>query len=187
MKGMTSRDTVQRAAAMACLNGSIRPARSTFNGNALMPFGRLVQHTPTCFIGHFEEGAKWRDLGWPVTIVELSPRPGDIHWLDADEALAQCKIVFMTGLTLLNDTFEQVIDRTPNATLRVLMGPTVPPSAALLKYGIHVVGGTRVIHFEKLLRYFQYGGTSIKKVPGGTIERFNIVDPKVNLEVSHVA
>lgn len=185
--GMTSRDAVRRAAAMACLNGCIRPAKSMYEGNSIIPFAQMVRNVPTCFIGHFQEAERWRSLGYPVTIVELLPRKGDVHWLDADEQLAQCRIVFITGLTLLNDTFEQVIGRTPNARIRVLLGPTVPPTAALLECGVHVVGGTKVVHFEKLLKYFQYGGTSIKNVPAGVIERFNIVHPGLQLKMQNVA
>jgi hypothetical protein len=151
------------------------------------PFFERMKQEPTCFIGHFEEGAKLRVEGCPVTIVELVPRPGDVHWDDADEPLSRASLVFLTGLTLLNNTFDQVIARTPNARLRILMGPTVPQSAQFLHRGIHVVGGTTIVRPESVLRYFQYGGTSIKRIPKDAITRFNIVSPSVIDEVCHVA
>lgn len=187
LEGMSSPEVVRRAAAMACLNASIRKAPSMFEGNAVGPFSEMVRHEPTCFIGHFLEGAKWRAAGYPVTIVELAPRPGDVHWKDADEPLRRASLVFLTGLTLLNGTFEQVVERTPNARMRIMMGPTVPPSERFFDNGIHIVGGTAVENSELLLRYFQYGGTSVKKVPPGAVSRFNIVHPSVKSEVAHVA
>ena len=185
--GMASREVVRRAAAMACLNGSIRRAKSAFEGNAMGPFSERVARERSCFIGHFSEAALWREAGHPVTIVELAPQPGDIHWKDADAALRDAELVFLTGLTLLNDTFSEVVRRTPNAVTRVLMGPTVPASERFFSFGIHLVGGTIVEDPDLLLRYFQYGGTSIKRVPAGAISRFNIVEKSQRPEVPHVA
>jgi len=136
----------------------------------------LVKTMSSCFIGHFKEGAAWRDQGSPVTIVELEPRPGDVHWDDAGPALADAEIVFITGLTLINGTFQEVVDRTPKAKYRVLMGPTVPPSPVFYDYGIHLIGSTVVADLEKVVRYCQLGGTSIAKTPDGAIRKINITN-----------
>ena len=187
LEGAVSDEVVHRSASAACLNAAVRTGESLFEGNAMTPFSELVKTERSCFIGHFEEGARWREAGYPVSIVELEPRPGDIHWNDADAVLERASLVFLTGLTLLNDTFDQVTARTPNARLRILMGPTVPPSERLLDRGMHVVGGTTVVNPELLLEYFQYGGTSVKHMPPGAIRRFNIVHPDATKEISHVA
>jgi hypothetical protein len=50
-----------------------------------------------------------------------------------------------------------------------------------------VVGGTAVCEPERLLGYLQYGGTSMKRAPSGTVQCFNIVEPGFESEVSHVA
>ena len=176
-EGLSSPEVVHRAAAMACLNASVRMAPSAWEGNAMDPFAEAIRHEPSCFVGHFDDAAVWRDAGCPVTIVELEPRPGDVHWRDADEALERASLVFITGQTLLNDTFEQVVARTPNARSRILMGPTCPASARLLQHGVHVVGGTAVTDADRLLRYLQYGGTSMRKAPAGAVRQFNIVAP----------
>jgi len=52
--------------------------------------------------------------------------------------------VLMTGLTVVNDTLEAVIRRTPSARLRIINGPTVPASPAFFDYGIDVLGITQV-------------------------------------------
>ncbi len=187
VEGLSSLDVVHRAAAMACLNAAVRRAPSAWLGNAMGPFADWVKREPSCFIGHFHEAERWRDAGHPVTIVELVPRPGDVHWRDADTALAQASLVFVTGLTLITGTFEQVVARTPNARLRVLMGPTVPGSARLLEHGAHIVGGTWVEDPPRLLRYFQYGGTTIRRAPEGAIRQFNIARPDVAKELGYVA
>jgi hypothetical protein len=177
--GLASSDAVQRAAALACLNGSIRRAASAWDGKATEPFEGLVPRERTCVIGHFETAERWRAAGYPVSIVELDPQPGDVHWQDAGDVMLRASIVFITGFTLLNGTFREVVARTPHARLRILMGPTVPGSARLLEHGVHVVGGTDVADPPRLLRYFQDGGTSVRRAPAGTIRRFNIAEPSV--------
>ena len=185
--GLADMEVVHRAAAMACLNAGIRTPARVLIGDAILHMSARVKTEPSCFIGHFDEGARLREAGCPVTIVELEPREGDIHWADADKPLRDASIVFITGLTLLNGTFREVVERTPNARARILVGPTVPVSEALFNHGVHVVGGTSVLNPRRLLSYLQYGGTSMKRAPAGTVRRFNIVNSKIDLEVSHVA
>ena len=185
--GFATNEVVHRAAAMACLNAGIRPPKRPLYGDAILHMSERIKEEPSCFIGHFDTGARWRAAGYPVTIVELVPREGDIHWNDAQRPLREASIVFITGLTLLNDTFHAVVDRTPNAAVRILVGPTVPVSPRLFAYGVHVAGGTAIRDAERLNEYLQYGGTSMKRAPSGAVERFNIVAPGVETEVSHVA
>ncbi|MBN2526542.1 MAG: hypothetical protein JXR76_09115 [Deltaproteobacteria bacterium] len=186
-EGFASREVVHRAAAMACLNAGIREPQKVRYGDAMAHFAECVITEPSCFIGHFETAAMWRQSGYPVTIVELAPRAGDIHWNDADEPLKNASLVFLTGLTLLNGTFHDVVKRTPNARARIIVGPTVPVSARLFEFGIHAAGGTEVCDANGLMSYLQHGGTSMKKAPAGAVRHFNIIQPEIDLEVSHVA
>lgn len=175
-EGGTCPDALRQAVAMACLNGALPIPDECFEGNAMDPFAERVKTMPSCFIGHFKEAAAWRDQGAPVTIVELEPRAGDIHWDDSRPALAEAEIVFITGLTLINGTFREVLDRTPKAVYRVLMGPTVPPSPVLFDYGVHLIGSTLIDDLETTVRYCQLGGTSVAKTPPGAVRKINITN-----------
>lgn len=175
-EGAASPDPLRQAVAMACLNGSLPLPDDIFESNAMTPFAERVKTMPSCFIGHFKEGAMWRDQGAPVTIIELEPRPGDIHWNDSRPALAAAEIVFITGLTLINGTFQEVLRRTPNAKYRVLMGPTVPPSPVFFDYGVHLIGSTLIADLDKTVRYCQLGGTSVAKIPPGAVRKINITN-----------
>ncbi|HTP25175.1 MAG TPA: DUF364 domain-containing protein [Anaeromyxobacteraceae bacterium] len=159
-----SDEPVHRAAGAACLNAAIPLATPLADGNAMGCFARRARRMKSCFIGHFEHAAAWRDAGFPVTIVELEPRPGDIHWREAGPALEQAELVFITGLTLLNDTFDDVVYRTPNALIRVLMGPSVPCTPALFDHGIHVIGAMLVEDPSGLIEYLRRGGTSSREM-----------------------
>jgi hypothetical protein len=171
-----SDDVLRLATVKACINGSLPVPKDIFEANAVDPFAEMVKHCRTCFIGHFTQAETWRDLGYPVTIIELQPRPGDIHWNDSKPALRNTEIVFITGLTLINGTFSEVISRTPQAKYRVLLGPTVPCNPLFFDYGIHLIGSTLVSDLNLTIRYFQHGGTSVGKAPPGALRRVNLTN-----------
>ena len=171
---LASNEVLHIAVGMACLKCAI-PLVPAFNGSSAMDrFSEETKTRPSCFIGHFHDAEKWRDEGRPVSIVELLPRAGDIHWDDSHDVLSKAELVFMTGLTLVNGTFGEVIRRTPNAAVRVVMGPTVPLAPCLFRLGLHWLGASRITDAQKALRYFGMGGGSIMYAPQGALEKVNI-------------
>jgi len=159
-----SDEPVHRAAGAACLNAVIPLPAPLAEGNAMGHFAHRARRMQTCFIGHFKRAVEWRNAGYPVTVVELEPRPGDVHWNDAGPALEHAELVFMTGLTLLNGTFDEVLRRTPNARIRVLMGPSVPCSSSLVDHGVHIIGATLVQDPAGLLEHLRRGGTTSREM-----------------------
>lgn len=169
-----SDDALRLGLIKACLNASLPVPEGVFEANAVDPFAEMIKYCRSCFIGHFNQAEIWRDQGYPVTIIELQPRPGDIHWNDSKSALHDAEIVFITGLTLINGTFLEVLNRTPRAKYRVLLGPTVPCSPLFFDYGIHLIGSTLISDASLAIRYFQHGGTSIAKAPPSALRRINL-------------
>lgn len=173
---LASREVLKRSVGMACLKSLLPEPLQTIDGNAIDLVASAAAHAPTCFIGHFKTAAEWRERGYPVTIVELFPRPGDIHWDDADIPLHQAEIVLMTGLTVVNETLEAVIRRTPSAKLRIIMGPTVPASPVLFDYGIDLLGITLIDDVERMSGYAVLGGGSIAYAPAGALKSLNMAN-----------
>jgi hypothetical protein len=171
---LSSRETIKRSVGMACLKSLLPEPKQTLDGNAIDLVASAAAHVPCCFIGHFKTAAQWRELGYPVSIVELFPRPGDIHWNDADKVLARSELVLMTGLTVVNETLEAVIRRTPKAKLRIIMGPTVPASPILFDCGIDLLGITQINDVELMSGYALVGGGSIAHAPSGALVSLNM-------------
>jgi hypothetical protein len=169
-----SRETLRLAAGMSCLSSALPVPEGWFAGNAIDMLESYARTRRTSFIGHFKEGVAWRDRGYPVDIIELNPEPGDIHWDHSHEVLAKADVVLMTGLTLANDTFREVIRRTSNASVRAIMGPTVPFSPVLFDEGVHLVGAVLVTDTVKLAEYCRRGGGSILHAPPGALQRVNL-------------
>jgi hypothetical protein len=171
---LASDNVLHVAAGMACLKCVIPEITCIYMNSATNHFTELTKSLPSCFIGHFKNAADWRSEGRPVSIIELKPQDGDIHWDDSHEALSKAEIVFMTGLVLVNGTFGEVIKRTPAAKYRIIMGPTVPLTPVLFDLGIHWLGTSKLIDTPKALRYFGMGGGSVMYAPEGALQKINI-------------
>ncbi|WP_027360218.1 DUF364 domain-containing protein [Desulforegula conservatrix] len=167
-------DILSRSTGLALLNSVLPDPDGIYDGESQLFFEEKARHLKTCFIGHFRQAAEWREKGFPVTIVELDPKPGDIHWNDAAGVLGECDMVFITGLTLINDTFEQVIDLTPKAKERILFGPTVPFCDFWFDYGITTVGSTRILMPDLAREFFAANGSSVSRAPFGALKKVNI-------------
>jgi len=171
---LASREILKRSVGMACLKSLLPEPPVTISGSAIDLVAPAAARVPTCFVGYFKTAALWREQGYPVTIVELFPRPGDVHWDEADEVLRKAELVLMTGLTVVNETLEAVIRRTPSARMRIIMGPTVPASPALFDYGIDVLGITQIDNVELMSGYALLGGGSIAYAPAGALRSLNM-------------
>ncbi|ABC78640.1 DUF364 domain-containing protein [Syntrophus aciditrophicus] len=171
---LVSREILKRSVGMACLKSLLPDPPATIAGGAIELVEPAACRIPTCFIGYFKTAAAWREKGYPVTIVELFPRPGDIHWNEADEVLEKAELVLMTGLTVVNETLEAVIRRTPSARMRIIMGPTVPASPVLFDYGIDMLGITQIDDVELMSNYALLGGGSIANAPAGALRSLNM-------------
>ena len=86
------------------------------------------------------------DQGVEVLVIEQQPgrvAPHPQVQLSEDLAsLAQCRLVYCTASTLINDSLEQVLDNCTNAEAVDLIGPTgsgLPD--VLFEHGVHAVGG----------------------------------------------
>jgi len=165
------KDPIRMALVMASINASLPLPEGLFEDNAVNPLSEIGKDAKTCFIGHFQEAEIMREQGCDVTIIELFPRKGDVHWNDSAPVLKEAEVVFITGLTLINDTFLEVLSRTPNAKYRVLMGPTVPCSPVLFEFGIDLIGSTLIEDPELTARYCRAGGMSVKYAYPGALKK----------------
>lgn len=169
-----TRETLRVSTGMSCLNSALPVPEGVFDGNAIDLFLDRAKNLRTCFIGHFPAADQWRAQGYPVDVIELFPQPGDIHWEHSHKALAAADLVFITGLTLVNGTFPEVVRRTPNARYRVLLGPTVPLSPVLFDYGVHLVGSTLILDVDRAVDCCRWGAGSEIFEQEGVMRRVNL-------------
>lgn len=95
-------------------------------------------------VGHFPFVDRLRALANKFWVLELAPRDGDFPAQAAPEIIPQADVVAITATTLINKTFQGLIDLCRSDARVVLIGPSTPLSPLLYAHGIDVLSGTIV-------------------------------------------
>ena len=110
------------------------------------------QGKKVALIGHFPFIPRLQGRVGELWVLEKDPRGDDLPAGVADELLPQADVIAITGTTLINHTFEELMAiRNPEALVLVL-GPSTPLSPILFDHGVHLLSGAVVEDIESVLR-----------------------------------
>jgi hypothetical protein len=116
-------------------------------------------------VGHFPFVERVRQVADTCWVLELLPRDGDLSAEDAVKVLPQADVVALTGTSLLNHTFDDLIALCrPNAFV-VLLGASAPLSPLLLERGVDAISGTLVVDVPAALQAVGQAAT-FRQIPG---------------------
>jgi uncharacterized protein (DUF4213/DUF364 family) len=104
--------------------------------------------------------AQLRKIGCRLDILELNSHHGDtLPPEKAGEALAGCTVAVITGTSLINGTFEELIEGLGEPRAAVLLGPSSPLCGDIFP-GMKIthVAGSRVRDTDAVLRVVSEGG-----------------------------
>lgn len=118
-------------------------------------------------VGHFPFNDRVRQAAADCWVLELHPGPGDLPASLAPQMLPQADVVALTGTSLLNQTFDQLVRLCRPDAFRLLLGPSTPLSPVLFDAGIDALSGTRVDDPEVVLRSVGQGATFRQIKRGG--------------------
>ena len=118
-------------------------------------------------VGHFPFNDRVRQAAADCWVLELHPGPGDLPASLAPQMLPQADVVALTGTSLLNQTFDQLVGLCRPDAFRLLLGPSTPLSPVLFDAGIDALSGTRVDDPELVLRSVGQGATFRQIKRGG--------------------
>lgn len=110
-------------------------------------------------IGHFPFIPLLKQRAREVWVIEKNPQQGDLSEDHAEEVIPRADVVGVTGTSLTNHTFEDLLKLFSPQAYVVMLGDTTPLSPVLFDYGVHAVSGTRVVNIEQALRCVSQGAT----------------------------
>ena len=110
-------------------------------------------------VGHFPFVDDVRQAARSCWVLELHPRPGDVSADRAEELLPQADVVALTSTSLINHTFDDLIELCRPESFVILLGPSTPLSPVLFDTGVSVLSGTVVKDPERALRSISQGAT----------------------------
>lgn len=118
-------------------------------------------------VGHFPFIDRVREATDQCWVLELRPGPGDLPASEAAEVLPQADVVALTGTSLINHTFDDLMGLCRPDAFVLLLGPSAPLTPVLFEAGIDAISGTRVCDPERVLRSVAQGATFRQIKRGG--------------------
>jgi hypothetical protein len=110
-------------------------------------------------VGHFPFVEDVRQAARSCWVLELHPRPGDVSADRAEDLLPQADVVALTSTSLINHTFDDLIELCRPESFVIMLGPSTPLSPVLFDSGVSVLSGTVVRDPERALRSISQGAT----------------------------
>jgi uncharacterized protein (DUF4213/DUF364 family) len=119
-------------------------------------------------VGHFPFIPRVHEAARKLWVLEKRPGEGDLPAEAASEIIPQADVVAITGTSLINHTFEELMGLCRPGAFVLVLGPTAPLSPVLFDYGVDVISGTLVTDSETVLRYVSQGASfrQIKRSKG---------------------
>lgn len=124
-------------------------------------------------VGHFPFIPDLRTIAREVWVLEQRPKDGDLPAERAPDMIPHADVVGITGQTLANHTYDDLIALCRPDALVVVLGGSTPLSPVLLAHGAHVVAGTRIVDIDAALVAIGQGA-GFRQIPGKrllTLER----------------
>ncbi len=119
--------------------------------NAAVEIIQRGQGKRVVIVGHFPFIPDVRRAVGHLDVLELEPGPGELPPEAASEVIPQADVVAITGTSLLNRTFDDLIRLCRSSAFVLMLGPTTPLSPVLFDYGVDLIAGTRVTDPELAL------------------------------------
>ena len=119
-------------------------------------------------VGHFPFTERVRQAAATCWVLEQHPHPGDLPAGQAAQVLSQADVVALTGTSLINHTFDDLVRMCRPGAYVLVLGPSTPLSPALFDGKVDAVSGTLVTDPERVLRSVAQGATfrQIKRAGG---------------------
>ena len=165
---LTSSSTLEASIGMAALNALLevdQAAYTEINAEDVI----LAQGTGrrVAIVGHFPFTERVRRAAAECWVVELHPRPGDVPADQASEVIPRADVVALTGTSLINHTFDDLVHLCRPDTFVLVLGPSAPLSPVVFEWGVHGVSGTLVVEPDRVLRSVGQGATFRQIKRGG--------------------
>ncbi len=99
-------------------------------------------------IGHFPFLEKLRHHFRELYIFEKQRHDGDLGESDIPQYLPRADVVAITGTSITNHTFAEILRWASPESFKIILGPSTPLSVKLFNLGIDVIAGSVVRDYE---------------------------------------
>jgi len=148
-----------RSVGIAALNASITSDVQKFSeSNAAEVLAERGKDKKIVIIGRFPFVDRLRAQVGELAVIDQDPMPGDYPPDTAVEIIPQADVVAITGMALINNTFDNLLGLCPAEAFVMVLGPSAPLSTVLFDYGVDVISGAMVENIQAVIRVISQGG-----------------------------
>lgn len=116
-------------------------------------------------VGHFPFVEQVAAVARACWVLELNPGPGDIPASQAADVLPRADVVALTGMTLVNGTFDDLLALCRPDAYVLLLGATTPLSPVFFAAGLSAISGTLLTDIPAALTAISEAAT-FRQIPG---------------------
>jgi hypothetical protein len=148
---INSPSSLERSLAMAGVNSllNISMELEAQQGDMLLYLRDKYKGEKVAMIGHFPFADEMKKWAGEFHVIEKNPVGDDLTFERGREFLNKAAAVIITGTTILNKSFIEVISECKNS-FNVMLGPTVPPSDLLFDCGVSAIVAIRALDNARL-------------------------------------
>lgn len=147
-----------RSVGFAAINALLPPQPGAwFEANAEAVLADRGAGQTVALIGHFPFVERLREQVGVLHVLELHPKPGDLPAAAAPDVLPQAAVVAITGMTLLNGSFEELLGWCAPSSTVLVLGPSTPLHPLLFDRGVDLLSGSVVEDVEAVVRHVRQG------------------------------
>lgn len=143
---LRSKSPMETGLGMAALNALLEVDEAALTDrNASEEIVQRGRGKRVVIVGHFPFIPSVRREVGHLDVLELDPGPGELPPEAASDVVPLADVVAITGTSLLNGTFDSLIQRCRRDAFVMMLGPTTPLSPVLFDYGVDLIAGTQVL------------------------------------------
>jgi uncharacterized protein (DUF4213/DUF364 family) len=149
---------VMRSVGVAAIN-SLIPFRnqSLVEQNAEQVIAAHGKGKKVVLVGRFPFIPRLKHRVRKLTVLEINPYPGELPETSAHDVIPAADLVAITGMSLVNRTFESLLELCSPKALVILLGPSAPLSPVLFNHGVDLICGSVVTKIEPVLKAVSQG------------------------------
>lgn len=163
---LSAESVTERSIGFAALNALIEVDEArckVMNAEELIVGRGAGKHV--AIVGHFPFTERVRAAAGRLSVLEINPQPGDLPASAAPDVIPYADVVAITGMTLVNGTFESLAALSKPGAFVMLLGATTPLTPALFDYGVDAISGT-VVDDAALAAAAVSQGASFRQIKG---------------------
>jgi uncharacterized protein len=155
-----SENAMERSLGFAAMNALLEvPEHACVDESAEEVIRQHGKGKRVAVVGHFPFVDWLRQEARECWVLELDPGPEDWPASFAPEMIPQADVVAITGMTLLNRSFLDLVRLCHPDAYVLLLGPSTPLSPVLFDYGVSALSGTVVVDIPAIVAGVSQGAT----------------------------